>query len=143
MITKELLQKNIDYKLNNMEKLHYLSMPTPMFKNGKFDEDNWNGGDDLIRQFLYEIEDEDITYKDSNDNIQIKVIYKINYETHYVSIIVTQQSYEDRYFFSWYKHRGRTEQAIKNRKILLEKDYIELLNIIENVVKFKFKFAWE
>lgn len=142
MITKELLHKNRDYKIEHMKELHLGSTPNPMFLNGEFNEDNWNSGDGVIRQFLSEIECGDTwtpVFKSENTILTVK--YKIDdVDTHHVTIVVDKESSEDRYYFSWYKHRGRTEVAIKNRKILTEDSYLELLNIIEDVAGFKFRF---
>lgn len=145
MISKELLHRNRDYVLSHMEDLHYLSTPSPMFVDGKFSEDNWNGGDGVIRQFLSEVERSDDwrqVYK--NEDLVMIVDYKIYEDDHYVDIVCLKTFYNkvniDKYSFSWYKHRGRTDTATRNGKTLAQTDYIKLLNDIEKITSFKFKF---
>lgn len=42
---------NREYVLNHAKELSLDLTQKPLFVNGLFSEDNWNGGDDLIRQF--------------------------------------------------------------------------------------------
>ena len=130
MIDKELLEDLHKKRLSNTNK--HGSTPKRMFVNGKFNKNNWCGGDDLIRNFF-----EDLFYN------EIKNIYVLEeddlYDAHIICHVdmVENQNYativinSDIYYFSWYKNRGCTEVATLNGNNLTEDKYIELLNIIE------------
>lgn len=111
--------------------------PKRMFLNGEFNTDNWCGGDDLIRDFFIDIENENIL---DRYLIEIEDYYtpfichvdRLN-DTTYATIIFD----DDLYYFSWYKNRGCIEFAKKNGEILKEDEYIDLLSVI---IKTGYKF---
>lgn len=148
MITKEALQKCRGYQFNNK----YLgSTPQAMFVNNKFNSENWNGGDDLIRDYFSDIETSSDWQKgyELNDDIADDLIYNFYYfEDQAYGIIIVRnvmdddihngEQYFDTYSFSWYKHRGATESAICNGHLMTEDEYLKLLNLIEST-GYKFK----
>jgi hypothetical protein len=139
MIDKNILEQLREKQLSNK---NLGSPPKAMFTNGIFNSENWNGGDDLIREYLYYIENTEYSrsYIDLEvDDECITMIVNFNYveDQSYATIIVDGLDY-DIYFFTWYKHRGRTEKAILNGKLITEKQYISLLNLIE---KTGYKFT--
>lgn len=130
---KGLINKNTLESLHKkqLERDSYINKPSRMFIDGVFNKKNWNGGDDLIRTFLADVE------FGSNNNIRsfesedcyFPIITNVNRfeDTAYATILV----FDDIYYFSWYKNRGTTEIAKKNNKVLEEVDYINLLNLIQ------------
>lgn len=141
MINKEILQKSRDYVLNHMEELHFGSVPTPMFVDGKFNPNNWNGGDSAIRQFFYEIMDSSNGEEEySNKDVTMRIEYTYEDDDNNVELVVTKDSIKESYKFSWYKSRGKTDSATLNGRDLTEDKYIELLNTIESLAEFKFSF---
>lgn len=114
------------------------SGPEPMFVDGVFNPDNWNGGDDIIRDFFYEVEcsGEWVRAYELDDS---DVIINFNYfnDQAYGTVIVKGESF-DVYLFSWYKHRGKTETAQFNGKPLEESKYLKLLNLID-ATGYRFK----
>ena len=118
MITKDILDKLHEKRL--LEK-NYGSKPKRMFVNGVFNTNNWNGGDDIIRDFFEDI--------DNGTEYNVKVI--CDEESSDVAVIthldrIVDQSYstilvdEDIYFFTWYKDRGCTEVAKYNSEVMTE-----------------------
>lgn len=136
MITKETLKTLHKNMLSNKS---CGSTPKRMFANGLFTKNNWNGGDDLIRDFLSDIEDETIK--------NIYIIEKDDYDFHFICHVdrVCDETYAtiiingDVYYFEWYKNRGCTEVAKLNGEYLTEDEYIRLLNIIE-LTGYKFNY---
>jgi hypothetical protein len=125
---------------------HYGSTPQPMFfNNGCFNPRNWNGGDDIIRQFISKLEDSkdgkevfsEIDYEDKTYDI---LCYWSWLEDHqYVTFLINSFDipYVDIAFFRVYKHRGATELAMYNSELMHVDQYVFLLNLIE---KTGFKF---
>lgn len=145
MITKELLHKNIQYVKDNKQKLNYYDVTEPMFTNGKFNRNNWNGGDDVIRQLFSEIEDSD-SWKPriyQNDKMLMIIDFDIQDDDRYGKIIAIELENHSlcfEYEFSWYKRRGRTDLARIDNKLLDEETYIKLLNQIEEIAGYEFQF---
>lgn len=145
MITKELLHRNVQYVKDNKQKLNYYDVTEPMFVNGKFNRNNWNGGDDIIRQLFSEIEDSD-SWKPriyQNDKILMIIDFDIQCDDRYGKIIVIELENHSlcfEYEFSWYKRRCRTDLARIDNKLLDEETYIKLLNQIEEMTGYKFEF---
>lgn len=103
------------------------------FINGRFNRNNWNGGDlALIRDYFSNIENSDMWQRCFEADIS-DVIVNFNYfnDQAYGSIIVKGSRYFDQYLFSWYKHRGSVEVALKNGRLMSEDQYVELLKILE------------
>lgn len=145
MITLETLLKNRDWVLNNATNLNYISVPNPMFIDGKFNPENWKGGDAVIRQFTshigFDIDWQKVYMK---KNSIMVLDYVIEEDQTYVNI-ARMKSYcsgisSDVYRISWYKDRGRTEVVELNGGPISETDYVNLLNYIESMTKFKFEF---
>ena len=109
-----------------------------MFRCGKFNKNNYMGGDDIIRDFFYmfengKIEDNVKVFLDDciiNIFVDIKCINDQRYARITMSNAKEQSPTINTYLFSWYKNRGRTEVAELNGKQMTEKQYIELLNIL-------------
>lgn len=148
MITKEILEKNHQYLLKNTKSLNLGSEPKPMFINGTFSSDNWNGGDCIIRQFLNWIEnlsDNTNVFKLENQVMVTNYIY--DEDTKYVYITFIDSNYKTvditNYCFEWYKNRGRTDSVLCDNEIISEEQYISLLNDIEELTNFKFDFVCE
>jgi len=134
-ITKNTLKNLYEKQLSNKA---FADKPKRMFVNELFNKNNWNGGDDIIRDFLLDVEER-----------CVKNIYHIEVDDCYAPLIVHVDRVEDItfatiicgydvYFFSWYKNRGCTEIATKNSKDLTEDEYVDLLNII-SMAGYKFE----
>lgn len=148
MIEEKDLKDRVKYFYEHTLELHLGSEPKPMFENGVFSTSNWNGGDAIIRQFCYMLENnhfgEFVTYGNNEEQLVCK-FYRYEDET-YVSIVHIQtvmnnEQYEtniDNYEFSWYKNRGRINKAASNGNVMTEFEYITLLNTIEDLADFKF-----
>lgn len=140
MITKEMLDNNRQYKINNKEKLNYGSEPKPMFIDGKFNPINWNGGDNLIRQFFYNMECSDwqkyyeIDFNDESYDLFANLLYNEN--QYYGNIIIHGDEIKT-YTFGWYKHRGCTEYAGCGDRYMTEEEYLEVLNLLSQVYNFE------
>ncbi len=131
IINKSFLRKC--YKFNKA----YNCEVKRMFKYGKFNEKNYNGGDDIIRDFLYLVENKHIenTAKIVLDERDIAILVKIKYKNdqRYATITmvdIQKQTTINEYLFSWYKNRGKTEVGELNGKTITEKQYIELLKYL-------------
>lgn len=133
MITSKYLNDLHTIRLTNAR---FGSVPKRMFVDGIFNESNWNGGDGVIRKFLYSVYDEevpnayDIEFGSEEDywsEILICHVDKIE-EQSYATILYKQNVY----YFEWYKNRGCTEVARFNGIAMKEDEYITLLNAIES-----------
>lgn len=119
------------------------SWPEPMFVDGVFNPDNWNGGDDIIRDFFYDVEySGDWARGYELDDYDVIINFNYFNDQAYGTVIVRGITFEgesfDVYLLSWYKHRGKTEVAQLNGQPLEESKYLELLNLIEKI-GYKFK----
>ena len=156
MITVENLRERVDYFKENGESLGLGSESKPLFLDGKFNSDNWNGGDALIRQFCSMLESEHfgefVTYGNDTEMLVCK-LYRYEDQT-YVSIVHIENSFfsgEEKSLFSgmetfttqydmeWYKNRGRVDYARYNSETMTEEEYLKLLNKIEELAQFKFE----
>lgn len=145
MITKEILERLRKLQLKNQS---LGDKPKPMFKKGIFNFSNWNGGDDLIRDYFVDIEDSDEWqrwYEIKNGYLTVMFYYA--YDQAFGIIIHDKidsywekgvEKQYDVYFFTWYKHRGETDLATLNGQLMTEEQYIKLLNLIEQT-GYKFK----
>ena len=131
IINKSFLRKC--YKFNKADNREVKRM----FKYGKFNERNYIGGDDIIRDFLYLVENNHIenTSKIVLDRCDIAISVRIKYKNdqRYATITmvdIQKQTTINEYLFSWYKNRGKTEVAELNGKTITEKQYIELLKYL-------------
>ncbi len=141
MVTPEDLERLRQYQFKNRKQLHFGSEPIPMFIDGKFNCNNWNGGDDIIRDYFYDIETSDCWQKGYEVSSGYLIINFYYYEDQAYAIIIhddidtywvaRQREHHDVYYFSWYKHRGETEVAKLNGHDMTEEAYIKLLNLIE------------
>lgn len=157
MITKEYLKQLVENRLNEAknEDSHYGSLPKSLFnEDGAFNKDNWNGGDDIIRQFTRELEwDEpytkefEIEYNSSNYIMNISgdliAVHSGFSDQNYIQITTYSQAHIeeldnysewkfDQYLVTYYKSRGKTELILKNGKPININEYVELLQIIES-----------
>ena len=112
-----------------------------MFLDGKFNTDNWNGRDSVIRQFLMAIETYDIPrdYSVSVLGCPVSITCNLTYDDD--DRLATVNVDKDVYYFGWYKNRGKTDCAKKNGNDMTEKDYVVLLNILE-LTGYKFNLTW-
>lgn len=141
MITKELLQRNIDYIFEHFKDFNYGSTTRSLFKEGVFNDGNWNGGDSVIRQFLEEYQyDSEITAFEVDDTY-LEIISLNDEDDHSITISVRKGHELTNYEFGFYKSRGKTDYAKKDNKSMTEDEYIELLNLIESVTKYSFNFV--
>jgi hypothetical protein len=141
MITKEILEKLRKEQFEYMRAKYPMGdLPKSMFIGGKFNFNNWNGADDLIRCYFYDVEMSDkwqIGYELRDGYLIVNLFY--HWDQAFAIVIHywlnnSEEMFEeihDIYYFSWYKHRGHTDIAIKNGHIMTEDEYIELLNLIE------------
>lgn len=140
MITKEILEKLRKEQFEYMRAKYPMGdLPKSMFIGGEFNFNNWNGGDDLIRDYFYDIEmsnkwqvgyELEDGYLIVNLNYYDDIAYGVIIHYHWDEDNPENETH-DIYYFSWYKHRGHTDIAIKNGHIMTEDEYIELLNLIE------------
>lgn len=160
MIKVKHLRKRAEKRLevSRERKDGYGSDTIPMFnEEGEFNERNWNGGDDVIRQYTgylnYEVEDrkeskEFVVNTGKNKGYEGRFLATHSYQEDYNYIQITTHWYGydndestnwmfDQYLIAHYKNRGNTDMIIKNGKRIDIKQYTELLNIIEGT-GFKF-----
>ena len=136
------LKRNQEYIENNYIPLGMGSKPKPLFLNGLFNEDNWNGGDSIIRQYTSYIEnsydyERVYTYGDK------KLFVSFSYYDDEKDILFTLKNSNGTYVtweFEWYKNRGRIDNAEYCTNEMRECDYIELLEIIEEMTDFRFRY---
>lgn len=142
MITAENLIKNRNYVKNHTKELCLGSEPRPIFKKGLFDMDNWNGGDDVIRQFISYIQEQTEWYQVFSKNNQTLIArYVYDNDDNYVYIThVNATGNSTKWSFKWYKNRGRIDKAICDDNVMTEIDYLYLLNKIKTITGFKFDF---
>jgi hypothetical protein len=141
MITKDDLEKLRIRQYEEFNKRGTNSKPSPMFINGKFNPDNWAGGDNIIRHYFYEIETSDSWQRGYEVSSGYLIVNFYYYEDQAYAVIIHddvdkywengQIEHHDVYYFSWYKHRGQTEVAKLNGHDITEEEYIRLLNLIE------------
>lgn len=136
------LENNREYVLHNQESLCLGSEPKPLFLNGDFNEDNWNGGDAVIRQYASLIEDSGNcirTYKGSGKTLYVS-LSNCEEDKHLSFSLVYQNDTHKLWTFDWYKNRGRIEEARYCSTEMTEYDYIKLLEAIEEMTDFKFAY---
>lgn len=124
---------------------------------GIFKEDNWNGGEGVIRQFTSYLDWECETnqynkeFYFERDEVSIDgwliSTYSCLDDINYVQITLHYYTCkdedncsswkQDQYLVKWYKNRGKTDVILKNGKPIKIKQYVKLLNIIEST-GFKF-----
>jgi hypothetical protein len=144
-ITKEDLHK---LRLSQ-QKEHYGSQAEEMFINGIFNAGNWNGGDGLIRQYFYDfgyLEQKAAEVESPNGALDFSGDIIVNHQhfndQNYVTIVLTGWLYldetdaspkqmEDIAYFTWYKQRGKTENALYNGKPMTEDEYLFVLNALQ------------
>lgn len=133
-------------------KSRYASPPKPLFKeNGEFNHSNWNGGDDIIRQFTnwleYKVEGGKFTRRfhiNSDDGHYYEGYLMASYawvdDTNYVQITIKYEResideyypYEYKtYLIEYYKNRGKTDAVLVNGNYANVYEYLFLLNVIE------------
>lgn len=161
MITKQDLidrhNKRLEYA--KQPKSGYGSPPKSLFYSNKtFAEDNWNGGEAIIRQYTAHLDSkvdnnrlssefELQTGADSGIGGDFLAVYSWFNDSNYVQTR-NYEWYEDKstewkfdqYLIAYYKDRGKTDIITKNGKPITFDEYVELLNIIETT-GFKFKLT--
>lgn len=142
MITEINLIKNRKYVKNHAKELCLGSEPKPLFVDGVFNIDNWNGGDDVVRQFISYIQEQKEWYQVFSKNNQTLIVrYVYDNDDNYVYIVhVNACGNSTKWFFKWYKNRGRIDKAICDDNVMTEIDYLYLLNKIKTITGFKFYF---
>lgn len=141
MITFEDLEKSRTYLQKNKEALGLGSSPKPLFVNGEFNEENWCGGDDVIRQFFYYFQDKTEwfnRYIQDDLTIYVRYLYEEDMNYLYIDICYKDKTHTS-YYFEWYKNRGHIEKITCDKEVINEKQYIDLLNLLEVNVPFTFK----
>ena len=126
MFTKEILEK--------LRK----SREQALFIDGIFNPNNWNGGDDVIREFTKYVERKSgffCEFESKKYLYQIFCVYQFIDDEKYFTITVIKDNGSrenvDSYVINYYKDRGTTNWIFKNGKIINEDEYIELLNLLE------------
>ncbi|UUV25911.1 MULTISPECIES: hypothetical protein [Lysinibacillus] len=160
MIKVKHLRKRAEDRLeiSKSRKEGYGSNTIPMFnEDGKFNERNWNGGDDIIRQYtgylIHEVEDgkeskEFAVNTSKSSGYEGRFLATHSYQEDYNYIQITTHWYGyngdestnwkfDQFLIVHYKNRGNTDLVMKNGKLINIKQYTKLLNIIEGT-GFKF-----
>lgn len=142
MITRNELIKNREYVLSHTKELCLGSEPKPLFVDGVFNVDNWNGGDDVVRQFISYIQEQKEWYQVFSKNNQTLIVrYVYDNDDSYVYIThVNDAGNSTKWSFKWYKNRGRIDKAICDYNVMTEIDYLYLLNKIKTITGFKFDF---
>jgi hypothetical protein len=148
MIRKE----DLDKRIENQQKEYYGSQAKPMFQNGVFTSDNWNGGDGLVRQYFSDFDhgklnndtlatEIEFKHRDIEFSGDIIVTHKWFDDQNYVTIVLRGSLYSNNNYikdiehiayFSWYKSRGCTESALYNGELMSEDSYLFLLNALES-----------
>ena len=124
---------------------YYASQPQPLFIDERFNPDNWNGGDDVIRGILrdlywnhYVTELDDVNRKDTDFVVYIS---SFSHDDYTLYTIITKEvdlyGYVDvhSYVVWWYKNRGNTEGLVKDGRYMTEDEYVHLLNILTRVMQ--------
>lgn len=150
MITKQgLIQRHNELvKYAKQEDSPYGSIPEPLFIGVKFNPNNWNGGDAIIRQFTSDLQFNEGTRHVGEFDWEHKsgdFVANWDYfdDQSYIQIVI--RAYDERegewifdqYLITYYKNRGKTDAIYKNGKLITLDEYIEILNIIEST-GFKF-----
>lgn len=163
MITKQDLINRHEKRLSEAKKPNssFGSLPKSLFySNTTFTEDNWNGGEAIIRQYTdYLSLSKDNHTKSCEFELRMGddegiggefiATYSWLNDTNYAQITVRSYGwYEgdmsewkfDHYLISYYKSRGKTDVIMKNGKSITFDEYVRLLNIIEST-RFKFDIS--
>lgn len=151
-ITKEHLRNRQSLRTRKALESEYPgSIPKRMFDdNGEFCEDNWNSGEDLIRQYTSYLESSGHQQEPRKFSIgnhisgtEGRLITGYGWIEDYNYIQITTHSHGwnrdfsrswelDSYQIVYYKNRGKTDHILKNGKPISIDEYVELLNIIES-----------
>jgi hypothetical protein len=147
-ITKEVLEQ----LRKTQQREYYGSQAQAMFVDGIFNPNNWNGGDRLIRQYFSEYRDglfndqvaAEIEFgeKETEFSGDIIINHKWFEDQNYVTIIFHgwygvdemndyKQQIDHIAYFTWYKSRGRTENALYNGRPMTEDEYLFVLNALQ------------
>lgn len=138
----EKLANNREYVLKNQRELYLGSEPKPLFLLGDFNKDNWNGGDAVIRQYASRIEDSenwDRVYTDKTKTLFVSFRHCDDDKQISFSLVYGNGTHK-LWSFSWYKNRGRIDEARYCSAEMTEYDYIKLLEVIERMSDFKFRY---
>lgn len=151
-ITEEDLIKLQDIQLKRFKRnKENNSIPQRMFNKGKFNENNWNGGDNLIRLIDYDtipkcsegyVIKNKVTFKYRKDLYKLNVVIRYDYfnESSYLTINIdgiqeneqgNERGIRELYNITWYKNRGKTDTYFSSNGDSLE-GYVFLLNVIQN-----------
>lgn len=142
MFTRKLLEQ---LREKNKYIMNYYSNPKSMFINGRFNPNNWNGGDDIIRQFTYFLECNNQVYWIKELEDLIIIAFYVYYEDDkYIFILIEPNTEDDvknvdSYIIKYYKNRGHTDYMMKNGRYITENEYVKLLNLLERA-GFEFKY---
>jgi hypothetical protein len=136
----------------NTRETSYGSQPisTFDFNTNKFNERNWSGGDNVIRQFVNSYVFSDNTYFEEFEmvnnfgDVAASSCYFNDQQYYHITLRQVENNGEwkfNQYLITFYKSRGATEWISKNGQTINFDEYVELLNIIEaSGFKFDLKF---
>lgn len=138
MITSIILKRLHDQKIANPGSKK-VSMMRRLFNDGKFDPDNWDGGDDIITTIITELYNgthghihriltpKNISEPSCCEYITMNCDY---YDEKYCMSFITSRN--DQYLIKYSVSVYKIDNMIKNGQIMIEDDYIELLNLLES-----------
>ncbi|MGG4434408.1 hypothetical protein AAXE64_07590 [Priestia megaterium] len=130
----------------HQQKDYYGSQAKEMFIDGRFNLDNWNGGDGVIRQYFYNNEHKssgheiDLKFNGIEYSVDLIITHTWYNDSNYATIIIKGWQYYDKEecdeiehvaYFNWYKSRGKTDMAMYNGNLMSEQQYLFILNLIE------------
>lgn len=157
MITEQTLEMLRKEKERKYIEKGNSTLPSSLFLNGEFNKDNWSAGDAILRDFIYYLNEEcfntisDVFYyselleDNSEECFEFPVFFMA---THYIECdekytvinIHQDQSYVFKtYTIKWYKDRGRIDHITFNGELITEKEYLKLLNFIQDFNIYDFK----
>lgn len=137
MITSETLNKLHEERLNNPGHMKVEEIKR-MFVDGKFNKDNWNGGDvGIIRKVINDFKDREKIFRTTNilddqdtcSDTAYMIMNVNEYEGDTHATFLTGKN--EVYIFRYYKDRGTTEFAVKDGHPMTEDEYLTLLNLLE------------
>lgn len=120
------------------------SIPKRLFIDGKFNTENWNGGDaSLIRRICNLVIDGEGIFSNNKfvkDDTSLYIEAEFDDDDWRVNFKFGNKGREESYTIGWYKSRGRTEVAEHNGETMTENEYIEFINMILDVTGYVVKY---
>lgn len=159
---KQITKDTLIQLRKTQQKEFYGSQAQPMFVDGVFNPDNWNGGDDIIRQYFSDYNgkvrigtlamDIDFTHNSVHFWGDIIITHTWYDDQNYVTITfvglfekdeklqLDDYDFEHVAFLTWYKNRGRTESVKFDGKPMTEEQYLFVLNALQET-GYKFNLS--